>query len=49
MMRLVGASMIAPLPLLTWAATASAERAWVLWGRANSSTKGSARTFVVGR
>jgi len=34
MMRPRRASMIAPLSLLAWAATACAECAWVLWVRA---------------
>jgi hypothetical protein len=33
MMRLRRASVIAALPLLAWAATASAECAWVLWAQ----------------
>jgi len=33
MMRPRRASVIATLSLLAWAATGSAERAWMLWGR----------------
>ena len=39
MMRLRRASMIAALPLLAWAATASAECAWVLWQEYRESGK----------
>jgi len=43
MMRLRTASALATLSLLTWAATASAECAWVLWSNDHMKQVGPAR------